>query len=806
MTQNLTSVSKQQQIPSQKHNKLKTMKYYKILILILSILLRFALKGNTQSDERYTISGYIKGANTGEELISASLFVKETGQGVVSNLYGFYSLTLPAGDYEVIYSYIGFDDNSQKITLTKDIRLDIELSESGNLLSEVTITAEEIDENIQSTQMSRVNVDIEAVKRMPALFGEVDIIKAIQLIPGVKALGEGTSGFYVRGGNADQNLVLLDEAPIYNASHLLGFFSSFNPDAIKDMQLYKGGIPARYGGRLSSVLDIRMKEGNSKKFGGTAGIGSIMSRLAIEAPVGDKGSFILSGRRSYIDVMAKLYNTVAGRSTNNDNKFYFYDLNAKGNYTIDDNNRVMLSGYFGRDIIGIDDFGVAWGNKTATARWNHIFSPKLFSNLTFYFSDYDYFLKVIDPGNEIKWNARLQEFSAKADFTTYLSPDNTLQFGAQSIRHGLKPGTIQVFNQDSLLTDFKIMKNQSLENAIYVNDEIKVNDDLTINAGLRLSSLHNLGPQSHVNMNENFETIDTSKYEGGIYHSYYNLEPRLGLKYSFGSQSIKASYNRTTQYIQLASNGNASTPFDIWFTSSPNVKPQLADQYAIGYFKNFANHTYEFSAETYYKNYTNAIDFKERASLLLNENLEGELRTGVARAYGLELLAKKEKGKLTGWLGYTYAKVEKKINTINDNQWYNAKYDKPHEFTVVLSYALTNKWTVSSNFVYSTGSAVTFPTGKYEFEGAVVPVYSERNGERLPDYHRLDVSAIYKPTNKIFGGRVQSEWVFGIYNVYNRKNAYSIDFRQEESNPNITYAEKSAVFSIVPSITYNAKF
>lgn len=781
------------------------MKYYKLLVI--SILLSYTLNGSTQSNNTFTVSGYIKGAKTGEELISASLYVNETKQGVVSNLYGFYSLTLPVGSYELVYSYIGFEDRVEQITLDKDKRIDIELVESSSMLSEVTITAEEVDENVESTQMSRVNVDIEVVKRMPALFGEVDVIKAIQLIPGVKALGEGTSGFYVRGGNADQNLVLLDEAPIYNASHLLGFFSSFNPDAIKDMQLFKGGIPARYGGRLSSVLDIRMKEGNSKKFGGTAGLGSIMSRLALEAPLGERGSFIVSGRRSYVDVMAKLYNTIkGGNEANGSNKFYFYDLNAKGNYTINDNNRIMLSGYFGRDIIKIDDFGVAWGNKTATARWNHIFSPKLFSNLTFYFSDYDYFLKIDDPGNDIKWNSRLQEFSLKADFTSYLSPSNTLQFGAQSIRHELRPGNIEVFSQNELITDFKIDKNQSLENAIYMNDEIKVNDDLTINAGLRLSSLHNIGPQKHVNMDEDFQTIDTSKYDGGIYHSYYNLEPRFGLKYSFGNQSIKASYNKTTQYIQLASNGNASTPFDIWFTSSPNVKPQQANQYAIGYFRNFLNNTYEFSVETYFKNYTNAIDFKERASLLLNENLEGELRTGIARAYGLELLFKKEKGRFRGWLGYTLSKVEKKINTINENQWYNAKYDKPHELTAVLSYELMDKLTISSNFVYSTGSAVTFPTGKYEFQGVQVPVYSERNSERLPDYHRLDLSAIYTPSKKSFGGLVQSEWVFGIYNAYNRKNAYSIDFRQDEVNPNLTYAEKSAVFSIVPSITYNAKF
>lgn len=779
------------------------MKYFKILTI--AFILGCVLQGYGQTKDSYTISGYIKGADTGEELINASLLVKGTGVGVVSNLYGFYSLTLPAGSHDLVYSYLGFDDNERTVNLNEDLRLDVELAESSSMLSEVVITAEEVDENVENTQMGRVKVDIETVKRMPALFGEVDIIKAIQLLPGVKSIGEGTSGFYVRGGNVDQNLVLLDEAPIYNASHMLGFFSSFNPDAIKDMQLYKGAISSRYGGRLSSVLDIRMKEGNSKKFGGAAGIGTIMSRLSLEAPISDKGSFIVSGRRSYLDVVAKLVKPSLRSEEGSPSDFYFYDLNAKGNYKINENNRIMLSGYFGRDVINVNDFGVEWGNRTGTLRWNHIFSPKTFSNITAYYSDYDYFLTINNPVSKTKWNSRLKELSLKGDFTTFLSPENTLQFGGQIIRHQLSPGNIKIFESDSLITDFKIDSNQSIENAIYISDEIAITDNLKINAGLRLSSLHNMGPQTHFNLDEDYELVDSTNYEGGIYHSYYNLEPRLGMKYSFGPQSIKASYNRTTQYIQLASNGNASTPFDIWFTASPKVKPQLADQFALGYYRNFQNNTFEFSAEIYYKNFINAIDFKERAQLLLNGNLEGELRVGKGRAYGIELLLKKDKGALTGWLGYTYAKVEKKIPTINQGDWYNAKYDKPHEFSAVVSYAINNKFSVSSNFVYSTGGAVTFPTGRYEFEGALVPVYSERNGERLPDYHRLDFSANYKPTKKLFG-KLQSEIVFGIYNVYNRKNAYSVDFKQDDINPNETYAEKSSVFSIVPSITYNAKF
>jgi len=625
---------------------MKIPRLMKQIFVMLLLLISWNTYG--QDDQKYTLSGHIKEFSTGEELINASLYIKEVSEGTVSNLYGYYSITLDAGTYSVIYSYLGYESEVIEVRLDKDVRMDIEMKEAETLLNEITITAEEKDENIESTQMSRVSIDVEAVKKMPALLGEVDIIKAIQMLPGVKSLGEGTSGFYVRGGNVDQNLVLLDEAPIYNASHMLGFFSSFNPDAIKDMQLYKGAISSRYGGRLSSVLDIRMKEGNSKKFGGSGGIGTIMSRLSLEAPLGERGSFILSGRRSYLDVLAKL----VVPNADDDSQFYFYDLNAKGNYRLNDNNRLFVSGYFGRDVIEIADeegIGVEWGNRTATARWNHIFSPKVFSNLTFYFSDYDYFLSVDEELSKLKWDARLKELSLKADFSFFLSPSNTLQLGMQTIRHNLDPGKISISENNEVITDFRIQTNESFENAIYVNDEVTINDNLKVNFGIRGSSLHNVGPQIHYNQNDNFELTDSTVYDGGIYNSYYNLEPRLGIKYNLGSQqSLKASYNRTTQYIQLASNGNASTPFDIWFTASPNVKPQLADQYALGYFRNFMNNAFEFSAEVYYKDFINAIDFKERAELLLNKNLEGDLRIGKGRAYGIELMVKKETGKWTG--------------------------------------------------------------------------------------------------------------------------------------------------------------
>jgi len=565
---------------------------------------------------------------------------------------------------------------------------------------------------------------------------------------------------------------------------------------------------------LSSVLDIRMKEGNDKKFNGAAGIGTIMSRLAVEAPIGEKGSFLLAGRRSYLDILAKSYfKTLNAEDKPADFDFYFYDLNLKGNYQLGENDRLFISGYFGRDVIGLPEegFNLNLGNRTTTVRWNHIFSPKLFANFSAYYSKYDYALGIKEDLSDIDWKASLDEWSGKADFNYYLSPEHTLRFGAQVIQHDLKPGEVTIMDSDTLVGDVVIANAKTLENAIYVSDEWEVNDRLKINFGVRASSLHNLGPSKHPKLDTAYQITDTIAYKKGVYHSYYNLEPRVGLKYSFNdAQSVKASYNRTAQYIQQASNGNTASPFDVWFSSSPNVKPQLADQFAVGYFQNFKNNQFEFSAEVYYKKFTQAIDFKERAEILLNENLEGELRIGDARAYGVELTLRKNVGKLTGFIGYTFSKVEKKIDQINSNNWYNAKYDKPHDLTLSLSYEVSKRLSVSTNFVYSSGSAVTFPTGKYTFQGTVIPVYSDRNAERLPDYHRMDFGLTwkgktYKKNKPEQKKRFQSEWVFSVYNVYNRKNAFAINFKQDELTNN-TYAEKSAIFSMVPSFTYNVKF
>lgn len=761
---------------------------------------------------KYTVSGQIKDGNTGEDLISATVYVPSLGIGTNSNEYGFYSLTLDEGDYELVYSYLGYEQSSKPIQLTQHVKKNIDLYESSENLREIVISAaeEKAKEHVSSTEMSTIEVNIETVKKLPALFGEVDIIKAIQLLPGVKSIGEGSSGFYVRGGNVDQNLILLDEAPIYNASHVLGFFSSFNPEAIKDMKLYKGAIPAHYGGRLSSVLDIRMKEGNSKHFAASGGVGTLMSRLAIEGPMGNNGSFMIAGRRSYIDVLAKAYQVIRGKDVDDENEFFFYDLNAKMNYRIGEKDRLFASGYFGRDVLGFSDddesFRVAWGNKTGTLRWNHIFSPKVFANLTYYYSQYDYLLDFDDTINRFKWVSDLQEHSLKADFGLFLNPTNTLRYGIHSIVHQIAPGNIQSFERDQLIEEFDIQENKSIESALYISHEVDLNPKLRIDYGLRVSMLQNIGPQEVYMLDDNYDVIDTINHTDGVYNTYINPEPRIGIRYQLDkSSSIKASYNRTAQYIQLASNGNTSTPFDVWFSSTIQIEPQLANQYALGYFRNVANNTYELSAEIYYKNFINSIDFKDHAQLLLNKNIEGELRIGKARSYGIELMIKKNLGRLNGWISYTYAKSEKKIETVNDDQWYNAKYDKPHDLSIVASYDVNERLSIGSNFVYSTGSAVTFPTGRYEYRGKTIPVYSQRNGARLPNFHRLDFSVTLR-NKKNQNRRFQSEWVFGVYNVYNRKNAFAINFEQNDVNPMINQAVKQSIFSIVPSITYNAKF
>lgn len=754
--------------------------------------------------QTFTLSGYIKDKTDGEELIGANVFVREISNGTVSNTYGYYSLSLAEGTYHIRYSFMGYESITRTVQLSSDKKLNVELLPKDQVIEEVQVTAEKKDANVTRNQMSVQKLQVKKIRQLPAFMGEVDVIKAIQLLPGVQSTSEGSSGFSVRGGSIDQNLILLDEATVYNASHLLGFFSVFNNDAIQNVELYKGDIPARYGGRLSSVLDIRMKNGNRKKFSGTGGIGNISSRLTLEGPLGnEKTSYLLSGRRTYFDLFIPLL-------PNDDlegNELYFYDFNAKINHRLNENNRFFLSGYFGRDFFKNDFANFGFGNKTATFRWNHLFSDKLFSNFTLLYSRYDYHLGS-DFNEELSnvWNSDLKDYKAQVDFNYFWNPSNTVKFGASSILHHFNPGTVKGTGADSPIDEYKIPGSKALEHQAYISNQTEVGK-FTLKYGLHLSVFQNMGKSLVYHYNDNYKATDSTQYkQGEIYNTYAGLAPRLGIKYMLNEvSSLKASYSRTKQYLQLAQNSTAGTPLDIWFPASPNVKPQLADQYALGYFRNFADNQIELSVEAYYKKMHHTIDFKKHANLLLNKQLEGELRFGSASSYGAELMLRLKYPKLGGWFSYTYSRTFREINTINENEPYPAPYDKPHNLSVVLTYNLTDRLTASGTWVYATGQPVTFPTGRYEYNGLIAPVYSDRNDYRMPDYHRLDLSLTWKgkenPQKKW-----HSEWNFSVYNAYNRKNAWAINFVQDEDNPKRTYAEKTYLFSIIPAITYNFKF
>ncbi len=774
---------------------------------ILMLFLTFSM--GVFSQENFTISGNLTDAKNGEGLIGASIKLADQAKGTVTNGYGFYSLTLPKGAYNIVYSYLGYKSISKKIVLDKNIKLNVELIESSTTFEEVVITGEAVNKNVESLDMSKNELNIEQIKRIPALMGEVDIIKAIQLLPGVQTIGEGGSGFFVRGGAADQNLILLDEANVYNASHLMGFFSVFNPDAVKNVELYKGGIPAQYGGRLASVLDIKMKDGNMKKFSAQGGIGTISSRLTLSAPIKkNKGAFMISGRRTYADMFLPLF--TKKKPELKGTKLYFYDANIKGNYTFNDKNRLFISGYFGKDVLALaEEFKMDWGNTTASIRWNHIFNDKLFLNTTLVHSNYDYLLGTPQKGNadgdKFEWGANIKDYYLKEDFNYYLNPKNTIKFGLLTSFHEISPGNMS-FSSDGVENKISAAHTNSLEHGIYASNEHKINTRFSAIYGLRYSYFQNIGKATVYGYDDKFKVKDTTYYKDGeIYNSYGGLEPRLGLKYSLNeTSSVKASYNRTRQYIQLASNSTSSSPLDVWFSSSKNVKPQYADQVALGYFKNVKNNLIELSTEVYYKKMYNTIDFKDHAQLLLNQYLEGELRTGTANSYGFEFMAKKNTGKWTGWLSYTYSRVFKDIPLINGGKKYPAKYDQPHNISFITSYEFNKRFSMSLNFVYNTGRAVSMPTGKYIFQGQSIPIYSEKNSERLPAYHRLDLAATLK-SKKYATKKFKGEWVFSIYNVYNRANAYTVNFVQDEDTGNAK-AEMLYLFKIIPSITYNFKF
>ena len=785
------------------------------------ILLSFFILGTISSfaQEKFTISGVISDSKTNETLIGVNIYIPEKKATITTNEYGFYSLTVPKGTYQIQISYVGYETLEETISLERDSKKNFNLTETGQALDEVVINTEKTATNIRKPEMSVHKLSTATIKKIPVVLGEVDIIRALLTLPGVTNAGEGQSGFNVRGGGADQNLILLDEATIFNSSHLFGFFSVFNPDAIKDLKLYKGGIPSRYGGRISSVLDIYQKDGNSNKFSMNGGIGLISSRLLAEGPiVKDKLSFLFAGRGSYAHLFLKL--------SDNPNSAYFYDLNTKLNYKLNSNNNLFLSGYFGRDVFNINNnFINTYGNATLNLRWNHLFSDKLFSNLSAIYSDYYYGLDLDLIG--FLWNSGIKNYNIKYDFKYYVTDKVKLNYGVSGIYYDFNPGTIEPSNSESGINYKQLEKKYAFEPSVYLEAEQKISNKLSLSYGLRFSRFYRLG-SSTVNLYENNQPvlfnqelqiyekatpIDTQFYDKNkVIESFNNLEPRFAASYQLNDNtSIKGSYNRMTQYLQLISNTASPTPLDIWTPSDQYIKPQIADQVALGYFRNFKEDNYSLEVETYFKKVKNRIDYIDGADLIANEAIEQAILNGEMRSYGIEFLLRKNSGNLNGWISYTLSKSEQKTPGrnanepgINNGKWYRSGYDKLHNLSVTSSYNYNPKWTFGANFVLQTGQPVTFPNGQYEYQGITIPTYGLRNEDRLPTYHHLDISATYtpKPTKK---NGWQSEWVFSIYNLYGRKNAASISFRQN-ADTGANEAIRLSIFGIVPGVSYNFKF
>lgn len=765
------------------------------------------------SQQKATLNGYIRDADNGEELIGVTVYIPELKAGAVTNAYGFYSITVPQGTYEVQYSYIGYKFQSIQLDLSVDLSNNIELQSEATVIQEVVVTDKRMDENVVSLQMSKNTLDLNQVRKLPALFGEVDIVKNIQMLPGVITAGEGTSSFYVRGGSADQNLILNDEAPIYDPSHLFGLFSVFNADVIKDSELYKGGIPARFGGRLSSILEVRTKDGNNKKLNVAGGIGSMASRVMLEGPITkEKSSFIISARRSYIDLFLK--------AANQDNLVHFYDINAKVNWKTNNKNRFFAAFYAGRDVFNFsDEFGFAWGNRTGTFRWNHLFNERLFSNTSLIVSNFDYKLELDDPVNGFRWLSSLQEVSLKNDLSYFINTNHELTFGYHITGRRFSPGRISPNSEGSIFTEVELQHMYALDHALYVSDQYNINDKLTLDVGLRLSLFQNIGKSDvflYEDPKDNINITRTDTLHYGAWRNiktYVNLEPRAALRYIIGDgQSAKISYNRMVQNTHLIAAGTVPVPFNTWNPSGYYLEPQLADQVAIGYFRNFDNNNYELSAEAYYKDIKNVTDFADNADIFFNHDLSTEFRQGKAWAYGIELMVNKTQGRLTGSIGYTLSKAMRKIPGVNLDRSFAANYDRRHVVNIQAAYDMNDRWTFGATFTYSTGRPITLPTGKFEYQNYQPDVISERNGYRLPSFHRLDLSATYSP-RKNANRRWKGQWVFSVYNAYNRKNPFTIYTRITKNDDGDIIGDgytKEArliyLFPILPSITYNFKF
>ena len=791
-----------------------TRKIIALLLFIISCNVSF-------SQEKFTLSGTIVDTNTNETLIGVNIMIPALKIGVTTNEYGFYSITLPQGTHMLNISSIGFQTIEQTITLTQNSKTNFNLNSNETVLKEVIINSNSTKSDTKRSEMSVNKLSIAAIKKMPVVLGEVDIIKSLLLLPGVTNAGEGASGFNVRGGGADQNLILLDEAMIFNSSHVFGFFSVFNPDAIKDLKLYKGGIPARYGGRASSVLDIYQKDGSSKGFKVNGGIGLISSRLLVEGPiVKDKGSFLIGGRSSYAHLFLKL------SEKQKDNSAYFYDLNTKLSYKLNANNSLYLSGYFGRDVFSLNEsFTNIYGNATLNLRWNHLFSDKLFSNLSLIYSDYYYGLDLDFVG--FKWDSGIKNYNIKYDFKKYISDSFKLNYGVNAIYYEFNPGTIKPSDENSGINFAQLDKKYAFEPAFYISADHDFSSKIAVSYGLRYSMFYRLG-QSNVNIYENNNPVlfnsDLQIYEKATpigtksfgknesLKSYNNFEPRLSIAYQLNeNQSVKTSYNRMVQYLQLVSNTSSPTPLDIWTPSDEFIKPQIADQVAVGYFRNFFDGDYSLEVETYYKIVKNRLDYIDGANLIANEAIEQVILNGELQSYGLELMFKKNEGRLNGWISYTLAKSEQRTpgrmageTGINNGAWYNSVFDKLHNIAITSAYNLNEKWSFGANFAFQTGQPVTYPTGQYQYLGIIVPSYGLRNENRLPSYHHLDIAATLTPT-KNKDRNWKGEWVFSIYNLYNRRNAAAINFRQN-AETGTNEAIKTSIFGIVPAVSYNFKF
>lgn len=794
-----------------------------ILILLLTSLHTFSqdASNNESAKQKFTLSGTIADDHSNETLIGVNISILELKTGVTTNEYGFYSITLPKGSYKIQITSIGFQTIEETINLDKNTKKNFKLTGDENVLKEVVINGNDSQTENRKPEMGVNKLSVATIKKMPVVLGEVDIIKSILLLPGVTSAGEAASGFNVRGGGADQNLILMDEASIFNSSHVFGFFSIFNPDAIKDIKLYKGGIPARYGGRASSVLDIYQKDGNSNDFHMNGGIGLISSRLLAEGPiVKDKGSFLIAGRASYAHLFLKL------SEEQKDNAAYFYDLNAKLSYKLDPNNNLYMSGYFGRDVFALNkSFTNIYGNTTFNTRWNHLFSDKLFSNLSAIYSDYYYGLDLDFVGFE--WRSGIRNFNIKYDLRSYISDKLKLNYGVNAIYYEFNPGTIKPSSPESGINPDQLEKKYAYEPAIYINAEQKITDRLDINYGLRYSLFYNVGTYTEnlyennnpVLFNSEFQIyekatpIGTKVYnKNEVIKSFNNLEPRLTVNYQLNdNQSFQASYNRMVQYLQLISNTSSPTPLDVWTPSGTYIKPQIADQVALGYFRKFKEGAYSAELSSFYKEVQNRLDYIDGANLIANKAIEQVLLNGQLRSYGLELMLKKNEGNLTGWISYTLSKSEQQTpgrtpeeTGINNGQWYNTAYDKVNNLAVTGSYYLNPKWSFGTNFIYQTGQPATYPNGQYQYLGMTIPIYGLRNKERLPSFNHLDLSATLTPKPN-YNKSWRSEWVFSIYNVYNRKNAASVGFR-ENIDTGANEAVKTSIFGIVPAVSYNFKF